>query len=439
MALPDDLLDELLSAYLDGATSRDECARVEQLLHDDAAVAERFEIMQQNRQAVQKSRLTGPKLPRDFAATVIAAAIERGESESLPESHPLRRAGAQSTKQATIRPVATEATSASQSHPGRWIALVAGLAASVLFIGILAKQLTDGDPTEPPPLIAQSADGNAEAPPTDPIIDGNAADSGPQLADSGSPDAGVASEERSGNASIAAEPMVADASTPAADAATGDTETPDPSAMVARSENTAMDLERRDPNTVNALAANAPTELSLLTVIKVALTDDGRSIDAFDGAMSKVEIAYGEEREVSDTLALVALGRPDTSQMSDTVDAMPTRVLLLESPAKKLDLLVNELISDRENVASVGFGLITATADAPLLRSINAVRVENPTEVQHQGIGSPLVGQSDSVFSSWSGRISNRSFAPLDQSMPISATVPGNGPNPMANILFLVR
>ena len=93
MALPDELLDELLSAYLDGAASSDECARVEHLLERDPSVAAHFQSLVDQRAQLRaialRDRACGARLPVDFAETVVAAAIRQARTDDAAEHHPL--------------------------------------------------------------------------------------------------------------------------------------------------------------------------------------------------------------------------------------------------------------------------------------------------------------------------------------------------------------
>ncbi|MCA9206110.1 MAG: hypothetical protein KDA59_23825, partial [Planctomycetales bacterium] len=131
----DEFIDELLSAYLDGATSPDETARAERLLQS----AEHRETLEQLRSQGQSLRnLPSFKLPSDFYQRVIAAGeVELGDR---------RRS----------RVAAQPAVSAAASNgKARWQAALIGLsslAAAVALAFLAYDQFSN--PSQPGPNIA---------------------------------------------------------------------------------------------------------------------------------------------------------------------------------------------------------------------------------------------------------------------------------------------
>jgi hypothetical protein len=186
-----------------------------------------------------------------------------------------------------------------------------------------------------------------------------------------------------------------------------------------------------------ALAA-ASKPLQMLMVVEVTLTEAGRSVDAFQQTLAEAQIEIGAEREVDDQLARAAI---DEVADEETLDQPPPRLLLLEASAKKLDRLVSELATQREQVQSLGFTAISVAADPALLRAIEAVRVDDPTKIRHRDVGVPLAGASDPVFEAFSGRFSNRQFVPIGdaETAKMVTAAADNGPDQIASILFLVR
>ena len=84
MSLPRELLDELLSGYMDGELSADERARVEQMLETEPGVRESLRLLQEQSQTVRRSLRSAPRLDSDFAERVLAAAFIR-ESLSIAQ------------------------------------------------------------------------------------------------------------------------------------------------------------------------------------------------------------------------------------------------------------------------------------------------------------------------------------------------------------------
>ncbi|OYP36971.1 anti-sigma factor family protein [Rhodopirellula sp. MGV] len=430
MALPDDLLDELLSAYLDGAASSDECARAEQLIDSDPEVAERFQAFIEQREHLQaiarSNQQTAYRLPANFADNVVAAAIDHVKSQSGIDHHPLLVADQE------LRPAGRSDSRIS----ARSITIgVAALAASVLFaIGVLREPAPSDHPAiaENSPAPQETAEHSQSDSPS-PVTE--------MLAES----------ESQGNADSqgsTSEPL------PAIDEA-GTTEIEPMIAMDAPSSAATIDTPDREP--IEASVEQSPATLrplNTLLVIKVELTEAGRTADSFSQATNTLQFQTSEERPVGNDLAAAANRESGESDLG-----APQRVLLLESPAKKLDLLVNALANDRDHVASLSFSLLYAEHDAPILKAVNAARLPDPTRIRHQGRSTPLVGEgNDASVGLWQDEFGDRVFAPITPTTAAMVSSMGSGqplelptnaadldgslneePDQMANILFLIR
>ncbi|QEG00975.1 hypothetical protein Mal15_50510 [Stieleria maiorica] len=438
MALPEELLDELLSAHLDDALSSDERARVDQILRDDPAARERLVAIERQRKSFRDAMLAVPKLPDGFADTVVQAAIARAEAEELRSDHPLRLAA----NDAFVAPQPAR----SFSTP-RLVAMVAGLAASVLFIGLVVRQYSGDVPNRPSdnelvaapqvipeqdtvpdpedllvPLVTPEAM-------SDSIIGNVATDQDPV------PPVADPLEDVRPEAAPVMQPVpteqLADASSnaPVTDLPVTEATGPDTGAMPAT------------PDTQSFVALKP---LSMLMVVEIKQSEAGRQTGAFDRALAEIQIMESDERRVDEALARAVVPQPGSEA---PIDEAP-RALLLESPAKKLDRLVTRLVSDRDGIEAVGFSAISVQLDAPLLRSIESVRTVDPTKIRHQGQVVPIVSDADDVFDAWVSQLADRSFIPIQgeqEAQLLSAQAPGggqlddNGPDQMANILFLVR
>ncbi|MDV6032042.1 MAG: hypothetical protein F9B45_18510 [Phycisphaera sp. RhM] len=428
MALPEELLDELLSAHLDGALSGDERARVEQMLSDDPAISQRLEGLKRQRDAFRQALLATPKLPDGFADQVVQAAIDRAEAEELRSDHPLRLAASGSF----VAPHSDRTF----SKP-RLVAMVAGLAASVLFIGLAVKEFSGSAMTQPEdPLLVTSPQPTVDQPetvnpirPVDPMaaptsdaiavsedsLEDSVAKPAPDSLDVPRPDLSPETQPESNG------PMLADANPT--------TRTP--------SVEDAPALSGADTPETAPLVALRP--LNMLMVVEIKQSEAGRQTGAFDQALAEIQIAESEERRVDEALARAVAPQTDADASAD----QSPRALLLESPAKKLDRLVMRLVSDRDGIEAVGFSAISVQLDAPLLRSIESVRTVDPTKIRHQGQIVPIVSDADEVFDAWVQQLADRPFIPVrgeQEAQLISSQPPSeSGPDPMANILFLVR
>ncbi|MEL7338545.1 MAG: hypothetical protein AAFN70_20320, partial [Planctomycetota bacterium] len=189
----------------------------------------------------------------------------------------------------------------------------------------------------------------------------------------------------------------------------------------------------------STVAAVKPQQM--LMVLQVRLTEEGRRTKVFESNLETVGITEGEARRVGQEFATAAR----SNQVKDAdADASSNRVLLVESPVKKLDLLVNRLVTDRKCVKSIGFSLITAeTADgAALLEPLRSIGKIDPTQVRHEGAMFPLESESDEWMESWSEDLSNRFAIPFsddrENSLSLSAGNTG-GPDPVSRILVVIR
>ena len=101
MSLSREILDQLLSGYLDDSLSADERARIERLLETDPEVARELEELRGIRGwlkdvAKADSVVT---LPEGFSDRVLDAAVASAKSEGLSDDHPLVRLAEQPSSQ----------------------------------------------------------------------------------------------------------------------------------------------------------------------------------------------------------------------------------------------------------------------------------------------------------------------------------------------------
>jgi anti-sigma factor RsiW len=423
MALPEELLDELLSAHLDDALSGDERARVEQMLSEDPTIEQRFESLRRQRQEFREAAFAVPKLPEGFANKIVQAAIDQAQAEGLRTDHPLQLAAQKAL---------VSRTSADSFSGPRLVAVLVGLAASALFVvGLLANKYSSDsrDSQIAIATIEQPIENRTVTDPshsaiavTDPIP-ASAKEREPLVPPG--PETAIASSDvvSSNNdaRSIDDSPIDLEAIEP---------ELSQP--MLAEASDAASPRVVNDGSPSNPVAEAAePAPLSMVMVVEVKQTKNGRLIDAFNTALVNAQIEVSEERLVNMNLARMV----DNGPSEKSSDSGSSQVILLESPAKKLDLLVNRLFSEPENFSSVGFSLLS---DAPLLRPINSARRIDPTEIRHEAF--PIGNQSEQVFDAWANQLGDRVFAPMQDSAVAKTVVTSStGPDQISNILFLIR
>ena len=441
MSLPDELLDELLSAHLDGALSKDECARVEGMLRDDPVVQARLDSLRQQRTLLQQARLTAPKLPADFAEQVVAAAIKRADQEGVEDHHPLRKANNDSFVQRDH---------GSNPNTNRLIALIVGLAATILIGSFLIKQSLNPNQNAAPGdnLIADSNTDRAK--PYDPAAvatESNTPFTSPADPLVASDDTANADQALAVNANTTpnrSEPIASEPNTNQRNSNEPALSDETPESMIATADNddgVSVEVVSQGPS-VNPPAKIRP--LNMLMVVKLELSEIGRDSDAVGEALDKLQFEPSEQRQINAALARAVA--KDSEPNLEATDQNAVEIMLLESPIRKLDQLVNLIVTDQDGFSSIEFTLISAETDAPLMRSIESVRTLDPTQIRHQGQSIPIASADRQLFGSWSNRLSDRDFLPMrtatEAEMAVGMIKPKDsdqGPGQMGNLLLLIR
>ena len=147
MSLPQVLLDQLLTGYLDDVLSTDERKRVETLLKTDASVAEELAQLQELRTALKAVSLADSdvRLDAGFADRVIDEAVARARVEGVSEDHPLMRVWDQPSS----------SLSPANSSAWRMAAVMVGLAASIALAVMLLRPKDKESQGDLDPQIAQ--------------------------------------------------------------------------------------------------------------------------------------------------------------------------------------------------------------------------------------------------------------------------------------------
>ncbi|MFG0262514.1 MAG: hypothetical protein ACF788_09005 [Novipirellula sp. JB048] len=372
MSVPKDILDSLLSAYMDDALSADERTRVEQLLHDDASVARELEQLQQIRQTLQQIRDQDRdlRLPADFAQTVIEATVARGRAEGLCEDHPVMRLSEQPSPMVT-RP---------RTSWWRVATPLAAIAAS-LAIAFLA---TRPDPQEvriaardtaAPDEAREHADGAAIEPATRPAAPQVAA----SHADEAMRPAAPTNLDRapSTTESIAAAPK--SASAPSNAGGTANEAGPRKVAMARSAPPPPESAARSAATPPETPAAAEVVAIKAILVLDVHRTMDGRATRAVQSAMEAAGVDVANRKAIDENMVRFATENSDALP-SDPAEGDTPSVLYLEAPAKRLDQFILRLIADEQGIESVQ---MTIANDPPLVGMLESLREVDPTTVTH--------------------------------------------------------
>ena len=422
MSLPKELLDQLLTGYLDDALTADERVRVEQLLESNAEIADELGQLRDLRQSLQVlSKVDSDiKLDQGFADRVLGAAVARAREEGLADDHPLISLAEQ--------PSTSPAATAPRSSSWRAAAILVGLAASIVIAVFVLRPQTETDPV----MIAKS-----ETTPADPqdipltrdalVPDETPAsprvEPGPMLAENGQPSLDtVASSEATPSVgrsdvddarSVDADPSL----DPGTGSATQDS--------VAAVDAPPMTTEREAAVTT---VPDPMAKLGAILVVDVRRTEAGRANDAVAKAMSAAEIAPASRKEVTEQIAGFVADNVD-----DDDSAEGASVLYLQLPGKQFDLFYQQLWADEEGIESVR---MTIAMGAPVMQLVDSVRPD-PTTVVHEAAAYELFSQSGAVDQLIS-ELDELPFPAATRS-GVATSLLGSGPDVQAQVLVLVR
>lgn len=401
MSIPSDLLDQLLTGYLDDALSSDERARVESLVQSDHQVAGQLADLRELQASLRSIAASDSSIQLDsgFADRVLAAAVDRARNEGLSEDHPLVRL----TDQRSVSHV-----SKSDSHPFRYAAILVGLAAS---IAIAVVMLRPGSSDSDVPLASVDAESPGDVVTTDLVVEERvpAIDSIVTMDPAENSTSNTTSNRpESETAEIVDQPPTV---SPAAVASAA---VPD------------MQIANSDaPNGANA-AEPVKLQLGAILVLDVHLTAAGQMKNAIQSSMQNAGLDRTDEKELPQELA-GQFGAADNDAPTGQVT-----VMYLQASAKTLDRFYLSLLGDQVGVESVGMSL---AMDAPILKVVQSL-AEDPTTVRHDKTALEL-SSSAGVVGQLAGELSQLRFAPLNRQN--AGALSPSGPDEPAQILLLVH
>ncbi|MCM2372262.1 anti-sigma factor family protein [Aporhodopirellula aestuarii] len=433
MSAPIPDFDQLLSDHLDGRLDENDTHLLEARLREDAALRSQYESMLADRQDLKTlfavSEKSQPRLPKDFAARVVAESRRRGlkvaSDSAIEPATVYRRANADVAARGRTRIV---------------LGVVAAAAAVLLVISLNFSGKTDVNNVQ---SVAQNSPGTTST--TDGPIGLNADEPKPSAIASAS----VEPVER--NVEQDTEP----ASTGidgAMMAATPDVEIQDPSVdsnMMSVSPKPARDAlassESRgavdNSASVSVGAENSPLFADsplagAVMVYDVRLSSKGRVTGAFAQAMQRNGLDESSREKVSRDV-IAAAQRADVFEQDEKF-----QIVFLQAPAKKVDRLFLDLLRDRESVESVGLSLVT---DTPILKMTDQLVRVDATQVKHRDAVSLQLGSggNDAELNRLRDLLGEQAFMPLNAPAPnvdaASESLSTTGTDVITRVLILVR
>ncbi len=421
MSVPNEILDSLLSGYLDDALTPDERARVEQLLSSDANVRHELDSMSELREMLQSiDRFDRPRVAKligsDFSDRVVDAAIECARNEGVPEDHPLLRS--------------TEAPSYRRDHSRRGrrlaVAILALAASGLIGAVIYAPQWNAGDVdsvANRPLMTEDNTSGSDVA-----SLDNRSQDDSANMAalnrdpnpSSNDQEIGVTSDSNSSERIASSVAANVPAVMPRADQspAVEPVEAESPSAVAAAASGL---------TTTDMVAATSNGALMTVMVLDVRRTELGRVTNPIRKALEMASIGDEAQQPVDGKIVSSITSAVRELQASQSLDAAPANeevtgsVMYIEASAKRIDRFINTLMADRDGIESVGMNL---AMDAPLsnvvrsIEAIDAVKIRDSQVVefsgQLQGTSRELVRHlGKQTFMPWS-----REFTPTSDNGP---------------------
>ncbi|QDT13166.1 anti-sigma factor family protein [Planctomycetes bacterium K23_9] len=428
MPIPRELLDQLLSGYLDDVLSDDEKSRLEQLLNDDLDVAAELEDLRRIRGSLRQICRSdaGVRLDDGFAERVMGAAVAQASAEGLGEDHPLIKLAEhpntpQLAKQMPIGKIA-----------GALIALAASIAIGIVMLrppqqpigvmgGELAKASPQGEMNRSDELVAPEVVNPAIVNPATEIEPEALIAVADTVVDSLDPEIGLDPSKTGETVAVekAPEPMRAGAATPSVDA-------------IASSPANAESVEplKSPKMPTEAEAAKLLGKSNVLTFL-VKRTEQGRQSRTVRNALRGAGIKPVQEKTLSDGL----VGAVSDSLEGDEQAATGTQLLYLELPAKKVDVFFDALVADKDGIESVGLKMIATPAERRIVRSLSPDAVRAIRHDQSWLLQGAVADQVANELAS------DKTFMPMRGTgrIPLTSMLDTDGPDQMSRLLILIQ
>ena len=410
MSLPREILDQLLSGYLDNSLSQDERIQLERQLAEDPSVAAELaelKTIRSDLKAIYAADLESG-LGSRFPDQVVDLAVQEAKAEGLPDEHHLSRL-TETPSQFTSHSVLAK----SGVRLPHYVAGFVAVAASILF-AVFAFQ--SNDDLNPGPIAGTNSgvdpslldEGNAngdlvDQEPQIQVADVNHADLSNQDIESLRNLENMNPEKVNPNAD---EPMLAEKKPQP-----GKISPETPPSRVTPSLPPGLDL--------NALASAMP-----VFAMQVNRTETGKLSRAVSKAIADASIEPAELKPM--TAEMVAA-------ISDTLppdDLNGLQVLYLQLPGKKVDLLTNLLLSNQEGIDSVGFAMVTSPVVRQFVDSVERVsdakKIRKPLTWKIEGAAALALAEE----------LGGKEFKRVRKAKSIPD---GSGADIMTQLLILVR
>lgn len=412
MSLPRELLDELLSRYMDGELCGDELDRVEQMLTTDAEVRQSLDLLKERAALVRRAVRDGGKLGADFSSRVFAAAVAEAETANLATNHPLRLAA-----------------TGGRSATGRRRVVYAGilaLAASLVLAAFFATRSFG------PGELADNGAGNVA-----PTTTRNA----PQVSDEPSVSgSSVSSDDALANLADSSSDRVVASNQPVGDSLEGPdklkpfSDKPSTSTMLAEDSMLAEDNASSNKS-ADIVSADSPAEagalfegmskLRAVMVYEISVTEQGRENNVVGSVFRDAGIRVADERKVDEAMVghlresgLVG-GSAAELVNGEEGDASRCQLVFLEGSGLKLERAMLAFLEAEDDVSKVGFNMIM---NPPVFAAIDRLKEIDPTKVRNtesgdSDAGSMTVAQSITPIGIGGVEggfvVGNQTFAPL--------------------------
>ena len=418
MSLPREMIDELLSGYLDDSLSGDERNRVERMISDQPELASELESLKKQRdelrllaeQTAASEIVTKHRFAESFPQDVVSAAVQRAREEGCDADHPL------------LRGDYAKSAVAPKSKGTNWrvvTGVVVTLAASIALVIFAFPKQPEEIKTLIDPDSLTSLD-NDPANPDTPFVP-------PPIV----PDI---NNDESGSPNV----MVADAGNDSTNQSPTNPETPNVVSpkVPTPADNMIAAADPKDaaPNDVDveAMPIAIGNPVKIVPILEIELTQAGRESNAFREALKASSITLGDSRKL--TPELVAFVNND---LADQNLAKP-EIVLLESLVTNLDLLYLTLYGDPDHVQGIRFGM---SNKPPIVSMVNSVRPVDPTKVRH-GFGQPIIAPTEQLTTALAKEIgANSTTTPVKNAASAKQTTAAfsEGPNVTMPLLILIR
>ncbi len=389
MTVPNEILDSLLSGYLDDALTVDERVRVERMLASDADVRSDLESIRELREMLRyidrTDRAKAASLIRPaFSERIIDAAIECARSEGVSEDHPLLR----STEAPSYR--------RARSTPGRRLAIVvAALAASGLIGAIVfgpdwtnttPNQVTQRD--RPTQGLASFESSSTESSSTESIV-ADAGIVGPvesfdAIAKTANPErTNIASQDVASQEIVASDTSKLEQAVMSESLKMSEPDKIDTPPMIASDAGSKPNVAAANPNTVPGIVVSTP-----VFVFDVRVSDQARGTDPIRMAMEAASISPVSQKAINAAMvgslsdavrSLEVATQLNTDSLASEISG---KVIYIEASAKKIDRLMSVLWADDEGIESFRFNMAMKTP-MPLENVVESLSSVRATDVRH--------------------------------------------------------